>query len=108
MLQILRGCPEPVVDRAAVGLVRLRRDRDERTDQTHLGDPLQLFGTLIRIVDIEHRDALEAPRMRLAEIGDPVVVAAADLRQELAVRDAVPEEALARLQYRPPDAVLLV
>src|SRR6266702_3221919 len=46
--------------------------------------------------------------MRLAEIGDPVVVAAADVGEEVAVRDAIPEEPLARLQDRPPDAVFLV
>src|SRR5271154_5885185 len=46
--------------------------------------------------------------MRLAEIGDPIVVAAADFRKELGIRDAVPEQALTWLQHRAPDAILLV
>ena len=46
--------------------------------------------------------------MRLAEIGDPVVVAAADFAQQLAIRHAVPEKPLARLQHRAPDAVFFV
>jgi len=41
---------------------------------------------------------------RLAEIGDPVVVDAADLGEELGIRYAIPEEALARLEDRTPDA----
>src|SRR5438094_9925692 len=46
--------------------------------------------------------------MRLAEIGDPVVVNTADLGQQLTVRNTVPKEALAGLQHRAPDTVLLV
>src|SRR6267154_13234 len=46
--------------------------------------------------------------MRLAEIGDPVVVAATDFAQQLAIRYAVPEKSLARLQHRAPDAVFFV
>ncbi len=86
----------------------MRRNRDEGADQTHLDDALQFLRAGIGIVDIEHRDALQPRWIRLAEIGDPVVVAAADLRQEIAVRHAVPEQALARLQHRAPDPVLLV
>ena len=69
---------------------------------------LEFLRRRVGIVDIEHRDALQPVGMRLAEIGDPVVVDAADLGQQLAVRHAVPEQALARLQHRAPDAVLLV
>ena len=108
VLQFLCRRPETVVNRAAVRLVRLWRDRDKGADKAEFGDPLQLLGGRIRIIDIEHRDALQPIGVRLAEIGDPIVVAAADFREQLAVRHAVPEESLARLQHRTPDAVLFV
>ena len=97
-----------IVNGTAIRFIRTRRDRNEGADKAHLDAALKLFRGGIGIVDIEHGDALEPARMRLAEIGDPVVVDAADLGQQLAVRDAVPEEALARLQHRAPDPVLLV
>ena len=108
VLEILRRRPETVVDGAAIGLVRPRRDRNEGADQAHLDAALELFRGRIGVVDIEHGDALEPARMRLAEIGDPVVVDAAYLGQQLAVRNTVPKQALARLQHRAPDPVLLV
>src|SRR5262249_7274726 len=104
----LRHRPELVVDGIAIGPLGQWRDGNEGTDKAELLDPFELAAALVDVVEIEHRDALEARRIGLAEIGDPVVVDAADLRQERAVRHAVPEEALARLQNRAPDAVLLV
>ena len=105
---VLGRPPEPVVDRVPIRPVGQRRDRDERADQPEPGAALELVRGLLDVVDVEHRDALEAVGKRLAEVGDPVVVAAADGREQLAIRDAVPEEALARLQARAPHAVHLV
>src|SRR2546427_4131581 len=63
---------------------------------------------VFHVVHVDHADALEAVGVRLADLRDPVVVDAADGGEQRAVRDAVPEEALARLQARAPDAVHLV
>ena len=108
LLQILRHRPQRVIDRVAIRLVGQRRDRNERADEAHFGAAFELLGAGIGIVDIEHCDALKAARMRLAEIGDPVVVDPADLGQQRAVRNAVPEQPLTGLQHGAPDAVLLV
>src|SRR5437870_6120 len=91
-----------------VGLVRQRRDRDEGADEPQLLDALELLAALVDIIDIEHADALQTLGIGLAEIGDPVVVDAADLGQQFAVWDAVPKEALARLQARPPHAIFFI
>src|SRR5271155_2961059 len=91
-----------------IGFVGQWRDRDEGPDEPQLLAPLELLAAHIDIVDVEHADPLQALGIGLAEIGDPVVVDAADLGQQLAVPDAVPEESLARLQARPPDAVLFI
>ena len=79
VIEVLRRRPEMVVDGIAIRFVRPRRDRNEGADQAHLDAALKLFRGSIGVVDIEHGDALEPARMRLAEIGDPVVVDAADL-----------------------------
>src|SRR6266436_7233354 len=97
-----------VVNGTAIRFIRTRRDRNEGADKAHLDAALKLFRGGIGVVDIEHGDALQPARVWFAEIGVPVVVDAADLGQQLAVRDAVPKEALARLQHRAPDPVLLV
>src|SRR6266446_1137541 len=107
-VEILRGPPQPLVDRMAIGFVGQWGDRDEGADQTQFLASLQLLAGLIDIVDTEHRNTLQALWIGLAEIGDPVVVDAADFGQELAVGHAVPEEALARLQARAPNAVLFI
>ncbi len=106
--EILRGPPQPVVDRMTIGLVGQWRDRDEGSDEAQFLAPLELLAALVDIVDVKHADPLQTLGIGLAEIGDPVVVDSADLSQELAVRDAVPEEALAGLQTRSPDAVLFI
>src|SRR5207247_7483448 len=85
-----------------------RRHRDERADQPELRATLELTRALVDVVHVEHRDALEAVGKWLAELRDPVVVHAADRGEHGAVRDAIPEEALARLQTRAPYAVHLV
>src|SRR5437763_16582866 len=90
------------------GLVRHRRDRDESPDETEFLASLEFLAAHVDVIDIEHADALQALGIGFAENGDPVVVDAADLGQEFAVRNAVPEEALARLQARPPDAVRFI
>src|SRR5215472_4518778 len=84
-----------------IGLVRQRRDRNERADEPQFLAALELLAALVDVIDIEHADPFEPLGVGFAEIRDPVVVDAADLGQELAVRDAVPEETLARLQARP-------
>src|SRR5438105_8844054 len=91
-----------------IGLVRQWRDRDEGPDEPEFLASLEFLAAHVDVIDIEHADALQALGIGLAEIGDPVVVDAADLGQQLAVRDAVPEEALARLQARTPDAVFFI
>src|SRR5215510_3589284 len=105
---VLRRPPEPVVDRMAIRPVGQRRDRDERADQPQPRAALELLRGFLDVVDVEHRDALEAVGERLAELGDPIVVGVADRGEQLAVGDAVPEETLARLQARAPHAVHLV
>ena len=105
---ILCRPPQALVDGMPVGPVRQRRNRDENPDEPQLLAPFELLASFIDIVDIEHADALQTLRIWFAEIGDPVVIGATNRRQQLAVRDAVPEEALARLQARPPDAILFI
>ena len=106
--EILGGPPQAIIDRMAIGLVRQWRDRDEGPDEPQFLAALELLAALVDIVDIEHADALEALGIGLAEIGDPVVVDAADFGQQFAVRDAVPEETLAGLQARAPDPVFFI
>src|SRR5438067_22133 len=91
-----------------IGLVLQWRDRDEGPNDPEFLASLEFLTAHVDVIDIEHADALQALGIGFAEIGDPVVVDAADLGQEFAVRNAVPEEALARLQARPPDAVLFI
>src|SRR6516162_8289724 len=107
-LEILRSPPKPLIDRMAVGSFGHGRNRDKGTDKTQFLAALELLAGLVDIVDVEHRDALEALRIGLAEIGDPVVVNAADFGQQLGVQLAVPKEALARLQAGTPHAVLFI
>src|SRR5215831_8555150 len=107
-LIVLRRRPQPVVDGIAIGFVGQWRDRDEGADKAELLRPLELSAAFLDIIDIEHRNAFEAFGIGLAEIGDPVVVDAADLGQEPAIWQPVPEETLARLQARAPYPVLLV
>ena len=106
--QVLRGPPQAVVDRMTIRAVGQRRDGDEGADQPEPGAALELQRRLLDIVHVEHGDALEPIGKGLAEVGDPVVVDAADGREHGAVGDAVPEETLARLQARAPHAVHLV
>src|SRR6516164_7910857 len=96
-LIVLCRRPQPVVGGIAIGLVGQWRDRDEGADKAELFCPLELSAAFLDIIDIEHRNAFEALGIGLAEIGDPVVVDAADLGQEPAIRQPVPEETLARL-----------
>src|SRR5712692_958330 len=105
---VLRGPPEALVDRVTIGPISQRRDGNERPDQPEFRAAFQLLTGLFDIVHVEHGDALQAIGRGLAEVRDPVVVDAADGREHGAVRDAVPEEALARLQTGPPDTVHLV
>src|SRR6516165_868385 len=92
----------------AIGLLGLGRHRDKGADQPQFLAPLKLLAALVDIVDIEHTDTLQPLGIGFAEIGDPIIVDAADLGQHFAVRDAVPEEALARLQARPSHPVLFI
>src|SRR5947207_13058566 len=91
-----------------IGLVRQWRDRDEGPDESEFLASLEFLAAHVDVIDIEHADALQALGIGFAEIGDPIVVDAADFGQQLAVRDAVPEEALARLQARAPYPVFFV
>src|SRR5436305_11257783 len=91
-----------------IGLVRQWRDRDEGPDEPEFLASLEFLAAHVDVIDIEHADALQTLGIGLAEIGDPIVVDAADLGQEFAVRNAVPEEALARLQARSPHTILFV
>src|SRR5439155_14857907 len=106
--EVLRGPPEPVVDRVPIRPLGQRRDGNERPDQPELRAALELLTGVVDVVDVEHGDALEAIGIGLAELRDPVVVHTTDGGEQPAVRDAVPEEPLARLQARAPDSVHLV
>src|SRR3989442_14428502 len=68
----------------------------------------QLLTALLDVVHVEHGDALQTIRRGPTEVSDPVVVDATDGGEQPAVRDPVPEETLARLQERAPDAGHLV
>lgn len=105
-IEILRGPPQPLVNRVAIGLVRHRRDGNECAHQTQFLASRELQAGLVDIVDFQHRDALQALRIRPAEIRHPVVVDTADFGPERAVGRAIPEQALARLQARAPRAIL--
>src|SRR4030095_3093505 len=102
---ILGGPPEVFVDGMTVGPVGEGRDGDEGTDQSQPGAAFQFLAGVVHIVHIQHGDTLETIGIRLAEIGDPVVIDPADGREQLAVRDAVPEQALTRLQASAPHTV---
>ena len=91
----------------AVGPVGQRVDRDEGPRQPQLGAVLQLLARLIDVVHVQHADPLEPVGRGLAEVRDPRIVRPAQRGQQLAVREAIPEQALARLQARAPDAVHL-
>src|SRR5262249_28130479 len=75
--------------------------------QSKLGTTLQLLTRVIDVVDVQHADPLEPPRSGPAEIRDPRVVRSTKRGEQLAVRDAIPEETLARLEARAPDTIHL-
>src|SRR5207248_5860061 len=76
--QILRRPPQALVDRVPIWAIGQRSDGNERADQAELRATLELVARLLDVVHVEHRDALEPVRERLAELCDPVVVDAAD------------------------------
>src|SRR5215510_9944548 len=88
-----------------IGHVGQGRDGNEGPDQSHPGAAFQFLAGIVYIVYIQHGDTLETIRIGLAEIDDPVVINSADSREELAVWNAIPEQALARLQASAPHTI---
>ena len=106
-VEVLGRPPELFVDGMAVGPVGQWGDGDEGPDEPQSSAAFELLTRVVHIVHIQHGDAFEAVGVRLTEIDDPVVIDATDGRQQLAVRNAVPEQALAGLQAGAPHAVHL-
>src|SRR5436190_1119437 len=65
--EVLRGPPEPVVDRVPIRPLGQRRNGNERPDQPELRAALELLTGVVDVVDVEHGDALEAIGIGLAE-----------------------------------------
>src|SRR5215472_3029331 len=78
---------------------------DERSRQAQVGAALHLLARLIDIVDVEHADPPQPSGSSAAEVRDPGVVRPTEGGQKLAVGQAIPEQALARLQARAPDTI---
>ena len=84
-----------------IGAVGQRIHRDEGAHQPELDTAFEFLARLVHVIHVQHGNALEPVRVRLAEIRDPVVVGTADVREQGTVGNAIPEEPLARLQAGP-------
>ena len=80
-IQVLGGPPQALVDGMTIRPVRQGRDRDEGAHEPQRRTALELPAGLIDLVHVEHGDALETVGIGPAEVGDPVVVRAADGRE---------------------------
>src|SRR5262245_7193211 len=91
----------------AIWTVGQGKDRDERPGEPQFGATHEFLAGILDVVHVQHADALEPVGRSPAEVRDPRVVGAAKGREQLAIRQAVPEEALARLKAGAPNAVHL-
>ena len=104
-VDVLRGRPEAVVVARTERCPRRRRHGDQRAGEPEVAAADQLAGGVVDVVDVDHRDALEAAVVLAAELGEPVVVGLHRRAHDFGVGHRVQHEALARIDHRTPHAV---
>src|SRR5690242_12976608 len=83
-------------------------DADHRAGEAGLPRALQLTHRGRHVLDIEHRDAFEPPRIRATELAEPVVVGAEHGAEQVDVGHAKELQPFGRVDHRAVDAVRLV
>src|SRR6516162_2735026 len=91
-IQILGRRPQRLVHRIVVPFPLGGINGDHTARQPDLGTALQLLDTLLRIVHVDHGDALKALGLPGAKLGEPVVVSSKNLRQQRTVWHAVEQQ----------------
>jgi hypothetical protein len=88
------GGPEPLVPGPVVTPVFERILGDHRAREAEASGALQLTEPALDVVEVDHRDALEAGEIRVAELGEPVIVRAKDGGHQQRVRHLEVKEPL--------------
>jgi len=86
--EVLGRCPDGLIHGVIIAVLQGAQG-DQRSSQAEPGGPLEFPYGLLYVVHIQHGDALEPMRVRLTEVGQPVVIGAADGREQGAIRGSV-------------------
>ena len=107
-LEVLGRRPEGLVLGSVVGGRLGGTGRDHRADEAEPASARQLRNRAGNVLDVNRGDPLQPLRIVPAELGEPVVVARKDRRQQLAVGDLIEREPLRRIKHGSPHAVEVV